>query len=114
MAVHGIIPQTCKLLKLKHHHHLHILHLKKVSYIERTVQYFNWACTTCGMYSSRKESVKRHIKKLHSGNAMFVTYTDYLIGRQSGIYTSHSNPMYVSKKVPSLVDKVTEEYYRDR
>ena len=28
-------PQACKFLKLKHHHHLQILHLKKVSYIER-------------------------------------------------------------------------------
>ena len=31
--------QACKFLKLKHHH-LHIFHLKKVSHIERTVQYF--------------------------------------------------------------------------
>ena len=74
----------------------------------------NWACATCGMYSSRKESVRRHIKNLHSSNAILVSYTDYLIGRQSGIYAPHSNPMYISKNKPSLADKVTEEYYRDR
>jgi hypothetical protein len=73
----------------------------------------NWACATCGMYSSRKESVRRHIKNLHSGNAMFVSYTDYLIGRQSGIYAPHSNPIYISKNEPSLVDKVTEEYCKE-
>jgi hypothetical protein len=73
----------------------------------------NWACATCGMDSSRKESVKRHIKKLHSGNAIIVSYTDYLIGRQSGIYSPHSNPMYISKNEPSLADKVTEEYYKE-
>jgi hypothetical protein len=73
----------------------------------------NWACVRCGMYSSRKESVRRHIKNLHSCNAMFVSYTDYLIGRQSGIYASHSNPMYVSKHEPSLVDKMTEEYCKE-
>jgi hypothetical protein len=44
---------------------------------------------------------------------MFVSYTDYLIARQSGIYAPHSNPMYISKNEPSLLDKVTEEYYKE-
>jgi hypothetical protein len=73
----------------------------------------NWACATCGMYSSRKESVRRHIKNLHSSNAILVSYTDYLIGRQFGIYAPHSNPIYISKNEPSLADKVTEEYYKE-
>jgi hypothetical protein len=73
----------------------------------------NWACATCGMYSSRKESVKRHIKNLHSGNAIVVSYTDYLVGRKSGIYASYSNPIYISKNEPSLLDKITEEYCKE-
>ena len=73
----------------------------------------NWACATCGMYSSRKESVKRHIKNIHSGNAIVVSYTDYLVGRNSGIYASYSNPIYISKNEPSLLDKITEEYCKE-
>jgi hypothetical protein len=73
----------------------------------------NWACATCGMYSSRKESIKRHIKNLHSGNAIVVSYTDYLVGRKSGIYASYSNPIYISKNEPSLLDKITEEYCKE-
>ncbi|MDQ3869593.1 MAG: hypothetical protein M3250_08550 [Thermoproteota archaeon] len=73
----------------------------------------NWACTTCGMYSSRKESVKRHIKNLHLGNAILVSYTDYLVGRQSGTYASHSNPIYISKNEPSLIDKIIDEYCKE-
>jgi hypothetical protein len=38
------------------------------------------------MYSSRKSSVKRHIQNIHSGNANFVSFVDYLAGRKSGIY----------------------------
>jgi hypothetical protein len=46
----------------------------------------NWACVSCGMYSSRKSSVKRHIQHIHSGNANFVSFIDYLAGRRTGIY----------------------------
>lgn len=73
----------------------------------------NWACATCGMYASRKESVRRHIQNLHSGNAIFVSYTDYLVGRQSGVYAPHSNPIYISKNEPSLIDKMTDAYCKE-
>jgi hypothetical protein len=46
----------------------------------------NWACVSCGMYSSRKSSVKRHIQNIHSGNAHYVSFVDYLASRKSGIY----------------------------
>ena len=78
----------------------------------------NWACATCGMDSSRKASVKRHIKNLHSGIGVLVTYTDYLIGRQSGIYAQHTPPTYITENKPSLLDKlldaVTEEYWKEK
>ena len=42
----------------------------------------NWACAQCGMTSSRKESVMRHIvnPRIHNGRAQAVPYTDYLAG----------------------------------
>jgi hypothetical protein len=58
----------------------------------------NWACVSCGMYSSRKSSVKRHIQNIHSGNANFVSFVDYLVGRKSGYYFPALPPTYQRKK----------------
>jgi hypothetical protein len=57
----------------------------------------NWACASCGMYSSRKSSVKRHIQTKHSGNASFVSFVDYLAGRQIGYYWPSLPPTYKKK-----------------
>ena len=57
----------------------------------------NWACANCGMYSSRKCSVKRHIQNIHSGNAHYVSFVDYLAGRKSGIYWPILPPTYQKK-----------------
>ena len=57
----------------------------------------NWACVNCGMYSSRKSSVKRHIRNIHSGNALYVSFVDYLAGRKSGIYWPVAPPTYQKK-----------------
>jgi hypothetical protein len=46
----------------------------------------NWACTTCGMLSSRRYSVKRHIINLHGGNGFDIPFVDYMQGRLIGIY----------------------------
>lgn len=48
----------------------------------------NWACSACGMYSSKKESVLRHIrnKNVHNGYASVIPFVDSLIARQSGFY----------------------------
>jgi hypothetical protein len=51
----------------------------------------NWACTTCGMLSSRRYSVKRHIINLHGGNGLEVRYIDYMEGRLTGIYKSNDS-----------------------
>jgi hypothetical protein len=51
----------------------------------------NWACTTCGMLSSRHWSVKRHIMNLHRGNGLEVRYVDYMEGRLTGIYKSNDS-----------------------
>jgi hypothetical protein len=49
------------------------------------------------MYSSRKSSVKRHIQNIHSGNANFVSFVDYLVGRKSGFYWPNLPPTYQKK-----------------
>ena len=79
-----------------------------------------WACTTCGMYSSRRYSVKRHIQNIHGGGANVVSYTDYLIGRRSGIYLPGIPPMYIPKNKeegnndnkPHYMDICKEELFR--
>jgi hypothetical protein len=57
-----------------------------------------WACAMCGMYSSRKYSVKRHIFKLHNGIANIVSFVDYLAGRRQGIYFPNPIPNYLIKQ----------------
>jgi hypothetical protein len=49
------------------------------------------------MYSSRKSSVKRHIQNIHSGNALYVSFVDYLAGRTSGLYWPVLPPTYQKK-----------------
>jgi hypothetical protein len=55
-----------------------------------------WACANCGMYSSRRYSVKRHIQNVHSGGAFLVSFVDYLVGRQAGYYLPSFPPTYES------------------
>jgi hypothetical protein len=39
------------------------------------------------MYSNRKSSVKRHITNQHDGEASLVPFIEYLVGRNSGLYS---------------------------
>ena len=80
----------------------------------------NWACVSCGMYSSRKSSVKRHIQNIHSGNANFVSFVDYLAGRKSGIYWPVLPPTYHkknnetnNKKKIDYMNIMSEEVWRE-
>jgi hypothetical protein len=59
----------------------------------------NWACLVCGMYSSRKYSVKRHIQKVHGGGPI-LRYIDYLTGRQAGYYAPGTFPTFEKKAEP--------------
>jgi hypothetical protein len=63
-----------------------------------------WACTECGMYSSRRYSVKRHIKNIHGGSANLVSYTDYLLGRKWGYYWPTLIPPSYEKKQEDMLD----------
>jgi hypothetical protein len=73
----------------------------------------NWVCSNCGMWSSRKFSVKRHIANKHYGNANLVSYIDYLVGRQSGLYLPSSLPYYENKRRTPL-DIFTEEFWKEK
>ena len=63
----------------------------------------NWACSSCGMYSSRRWSVERHILNLHDGSGNVVPFVDYLIGRKSGFYLPKFRPTFVKKNVTKTV-----------
>jgi hypothetical protein len=65
------------------------------------------------MYSSRKDSVKRHVIKLH-GSGPIVSYTDYLTGKITGFYPPGKLPTFV-KKEPETVDdlKLDQRAFRN-
>jgi hypothetical protein len=63
----------------------------------------NWACSSCGMYSSRRWSVERHILNLHDGSGNVVPFVDYPIGRKSGFYLPKFNPIFVKKNATKTV-----------
>jgi hypothetical protein len=72
----------------------------------------NWACSGCGMYSSRRWSVERHILNLHDGISNVVPFVDYLVGRKSGFYLPKYRPTFVKKnatKTVTVMDTFKEE-----
>ncbi|HYZ50037.1 MAG TPA: hypothetical protein VE593_04055 [Nitrososphaeraceae archaeon] len=71
------------------------------------------------MYSSRKSSVKRHILTKHDGNASFVSFIDYLVGRKMGIYWPSLPPTYQKKSnetnkrtIADYMGMMKEEFFR--
>jgi hypothetical protein len=64
----------------------------------------NWACSTCGMLSSRRYSVQRHIRNLHEGNGIEVSYVDYMEGRLMGIYNPNPYKQQSSSKYNTFFD----------
>ncbi len=73
----------------------------------------NWVCQSCGMWSSRKYSVQRHINNKHYGYGRVIPYLEYLVGRQSGFYAPNSSLLYRSKKSTHYLDIFQDEYYRE-
>ena len=83
----------------------------------------NWVCISCGMWSSRKYSVKRHILTVHGGNSLMVSFIEYIVGRQTGIYR-HPFPaprlvietlnLEEPKKNASPFDTYQEEFWREK
>ena len=77
-----------------------------------------WACAMCGMYSSRKYSVMRHINNLHNGIGNIVSFIDYVAGRRNGIYFPNSIPNYLPKQTETAAPKTNpldimrDEFFR--
>jgi hypothetical protein len=71
-----------------------------------------WICVNCGQPSSRKSNIQRHIKIRHNSVGGFVSFTDYLAGRKTGVYQPTSPPTYYSKKTNSI-DIFMEEANRE-
>ena len=77
-----------------------------------------WACAMCGMYSSRKYSIKRHINNLHDGIGNIVSFIDYIAGRRQGVYFPNSIPSYLMKQSQTLdpksrpIDIMKDEVFR--
>ncbi len=75
----------------------------------------NWSCTECGMYSSRRWSVERHILNLHNGSGNVVPFVDYLVGRKSGFYLPKFRPTFVKKnatKTVTFMDTFKNEFLK--
>jgi hypothetical protein len=68
------------------------------------------------MYSSRKSSVKRHIQNIHAGNSNFVSFVDYLVGRNMGLYWPMLPPTYQKKtnsnNMIDYTNVMKEEFWR--
>src|SRR2546423_8374829 len=63
----------------------------------------NWACSGCGMYSSRRWSVERHILNLHDGIGNVVPFADYLVGRKSGFYLPKFRPTFTKNATKTVM-----------
>ena len=83
----------------------------------------NWVCISCGMWSSRKYSVKRHILTVHGGNSLMVSFIEYIVGRQTGIYpppfpaasTGYRDVQSQEpKKIASPFDIFHEEFWKEK
>jgi hypothetical protein len=60
--------------------------------------YPRYVCITCGQPSNRRWNINRHIKICHYGIGRYVTFMEYLAGRQSGIYLPTALPRGPSNK----------------
>ncbi len=54
---------------------------------------------------NRKSSVKRHITSLHAGDASLVSFIDYVVGRQTGIYPPSSSGYFPDPLAPDYQKK---------
>jgi hypothetical protein len=73
----------------------------------------NWVCVTCGKPSSRKWNIKRHIQICHGSIGRYVSFIEYMTGRQNGLYqpSQYPNSFYgSSKNKVNLPEKMIEEF----
>ena len=63
------------------------------------------------MFSSRRYNVQRHVNSLHKGYGNIVSFVDYLLGRQWGIYLPNPRPTY-QRKEESKTNIMNEEFLK--
>jgi len=88
--------------------------MSTLCHTEQHMKKLNWSCTSCGMSSSRRSSVLRHIDNgnIHNGIGQAVPFVEYSVGRRRGIYRPQQVPRFKSSMRPllvRLVDKITLE-----
>ncbi|HEX2407536.1 MAG TPA: hypothetical protein VHJ38_10055 [Nitrososphaeraceae archaeon] len=66
------------------------------------------------MWSARKFSVKRHITNQHYGNPFLVPFIDYIVGRQTGLYSPSVQPQYQYKENKSPFEIFSEEFWKEK
>jgi hypothetical protein len=82
-----------------------------------------WVCIDCGMWSSRKYSVKRHILNVHGGISVAVPFIEYIIGRHTGVFSAPSRPVQTPnlhvqnkelRKSPDLFEEMYNEFWKEK
>ncbi len=74
-------------------------------------------CIMCGMYSSRKYCIKRHISNLHNGIEDIASSIDYIAGRRQGVYFPKPISNYLIKENQTatpeirLLDVIKTSYF---
>ena len=71
----------------------------------------NWSCTSCGMSSSRRSSVQRHIDNynIHNGLGQVVSYLEYSIGIKEGVYLPQDRPEFTRSEMPPYLKMIETE-----
>jgi hypothetical protein len=68
-----------------------------------------WSCSKCGMYSSRRSSVKRHIVTLHKGEGISIPFADYIAGIRNGFYPIANRPPFKDTKSSNVEEAELEK-----
>ncbi len=72
----------------------------------------NWSCTICGMSSSRRFSVQRHVQTIHQGIGGIIPFVEYVIGRREGKYPPQERPRSRRSETP-FMNKIMAEIEND-
>ncbi len=75
-----------------------------------------WACSVCGMFSGRRESVMRHINnpRIHSGRALTIPFIDYISGIRNRIQGPSLNDRFYAGANTGIKTPKVENGFFDR
>lgn len=78
-----------------------------------------WACGACGMLSTRKGNVQRHIERAHNGNAEPMSYVQFLADLSAGKRAIASKTVHPSvlqskwERMTAVIDRHEEQRLQD-